>query len=254
MKKLVVIGLVLLSQTSFAAVTVKTWNNPECANGSCEVKAMRLHLDKFNSSKERMAGNSVGIELETTKKEDLKNYAFVQYIRGCLFTTSNIGEVRMATREFFGKQGQPFQHKTWELDSASDKDPIYWSNPDAGFDDLRGFEIPRNSTYVNDNPVVTDSYATWAGKITNLKNNKIFASDFPTPSYWEEKNGIITARTSSLQFKVCLHKVADIPASVDDPKSEIANPIVCMEWSSMYSLNFAKKTWVEKSTMESSCK
>lgn len=253
MNKLMMIGLLLGSQVSLAAPVVKTWVNPECANGDCEVKAMRLYVEKWNSTKERMAGNSMAAEIETSNKAALKKYAFVQYLQGCLFESSNLGETRMATREFFGKKGVPFKHKTMELDSASDKDPIYWSNDAAGYDDLRGFEIPRNSYYVNDNPVVTESYGSWAGKISNLKSNKIFASDFPTPSYWEEKNGIITARTASLNFKICLHKIEDIPVSVEDPKTQIGKAIVCMDWSSNYQFNFTKKVFVEKTTLHSTC-
>ncbi len=253
MKKLMMIGLVLSSQVAISAPTVKTWINPECASGDCEVKSMKLFVDKWNSPKDRMAGNSMAAEIETTSMSHLKKYAFVQYIKGCLFQTSNLGDVRMASREFFGKQGQPFKHVGWELDSASDKDPIYWSNDKAGYDEMRGFTIPRNSYYVNDNPTVTDGYGTWAGKISNLRGNKIYASDFPTPSFWEEKNGIITARVASLDFKICLHKIEEVPASVESPKTQIGAAITCMEWSSNYQMDFKKKTFVEKTGLHPAC-
>lgn len=253
MKKLIILSLLVSSQVSIAAPIIKTWNNPECATGECEVKSMKIYIDKINNNKERLAGNVVAAEIETTDKSHLKKYAFVQYLRGCLFETSNLGEVRMATREFFGKKGQKFLHKTWELDSASDKDPIYWSNTQAGYDDLRGFEIPRNSFYVNGNPSLTENYNTWAGKIKNLKENKIWISDFPTMSYWEEKNGFISARTASLQFKICLHRISDVPASVDDPKTNIEGAITCMDWNSSYQMNFTKKVFEEKGSVHSAC-
>lgn len=253
MKKLIVLSLLVSSQIGVAAPIIKTWNNPECATGECEVKSMKIYIDKLVSAKDRMAGNAVAAEIETTSKEHLKKYAFVQYIRGCLFETSNLGEVRMATREFFGKQGQPFLHKGWELDSASDKDPIYWSNTQAGYDDLRGFEIPRNSYYVNANPSLVENYNSWAGKIKNLKENKIWISDLPTMSYWEEKMGVITARTASLQFKICLHRISDVPATVADPKTVIGDALTCMDWNSSYQMNFSKKTFEEKATLHSAC-
>lgn len=254
MKKLILMTLILSSQVALSAPIVKSWVNPDCANGDCEVKGMKIFIDKYNSVKDRMAGNSVAAEIETTSNVSLANYAFVQYIKGCLFEMDNLGSMRIATRQFFGKQGQPFKHTSWELDSAGDKDPIYWSNDKAGFDDMRGFYIPRNSYYVNANPAVTESYGSWAGKLSNLKSNKIYISDFPTPSYYEEKAGIITARMASLEFKICLHKIADVPASVEDPKTIIGDAIICMDWSSNYQLDFKKKTWVEKTTMHPACK
>jgi hypothetical protein len=253
MKKLIMIGLILSSQVSFAAPTVKSWINPECATGNCEVKAMRLYVDKWNSTKDQMAGNSMAVEIETSSMSHVKKYAVVQYIQGCLFQTSNLGDIRMASREFFGKQGQPFKHVGWELDSASDKDPIYWSNDTAGFDEMRGFFIPRNSYYQNANSILTESANTWAGKISNLRENKIFASDFPTPSAWEEKNGIVSARIASLNFKICLHKVEDVPESVESPKTNIGAAMTCMEWSSNYQMDFKKKTFVEKTGLHPAC-
>lgn len=253
MKNLMMLGLVLSSQIALAAPTVKTWINPECATGACEVKAMRLYVDKWNSAKDQMAGNSMVVEIETTSMSHVKKYATVQYIQGCLFQTSNLGDVRMASREFFGKQNQPFKHVGWELDSASDKDPIYWSNDTAGYDEMRGFFIPRNSYYQNGNSMLNESANTWAGKITNLKANKIYAEDFPTPSAWEEKNGIVTARVASLNFKICLHKIDNVPATVDSPKTQIGDAITCMEWSSNYQMDFKKKTFVEKSGLHPAC-
>lgn len=253
MKNLMMIGLLLGSQVAFAAPTVKTWINPECGTGPCEVKSMKLYVDKYISVKDQLAGNSMAAEIETTDKSQLKKYAFVQYLKGCLFETSNLGDVRMATREFFGKKGVPFKHTSFELDSASDTDPLYWSNDAAGYDELRGFEIPRNSYYVNDNPALVENYGSWAGKLSNLKSNKIYASDMPTPSSWDERNGIIIARIASLDFKICLHKIEDVPATVDSPKTQIGKAIVCMDWSSNYQFNFAKKTFSEKTTLHPAC-
>ena len=236
------------------AATVLTWTNPECATGNCELKAMRLHIDKMNDNNYKMAGNNIVAELETTSKEHLSKYAFVQYIQGCLYETSNLGETKLAVREFFGKQGQPFKHVGWEIDSAGDKDPIYWSNPDAGYDELRGFEIPRNSSYINDNSMKTENYLTWAGKISNLRGNKIFADDMPTPSAWAQENGIVSARNSALKFKICVHKISDVPESVEDPKTQIEGALGCLEWSSNYQFNFKKKVFEEKTTIPAVCK
>ena len=246
-------ALIIFSASAVAAPSVKTWTNPDCANMSCEVKAMRLYVDKFNDPVDKMAGASMAVEIETSKPEQLKKYAVVQYIKGCLFETSVLGDHRIAYREYFGKKMQPFKHTDWELDSGTDADPIYWSNPDAGYDELRGFEIPRNSYYVNDNPAVTEKYGSWAGKLSNLKTSKIFASDMPTPSAWATQNGMIQARISSLQFKICLHKISDIPARTDTPRLQVENAIVCMDWASNFHFDFMKKIFVEKNEIHKVC-
>ena len=38
----------ILTKVAYAAPTVKTWINPECASGECEVKSMKLFVEKNN--------------------------------------------------------------------------------------------------------------------------------------------------------------------------------------------------------------
>lgn len=246
MKKLIIAALALSASASFAAPTVKTWLNPDCANGNCELKAMRLYTDKSQAN--RMAGTSMVAEIETTTKAQLKNYAIIQYIQGCLYETDSKGTIRMGSREFWARPGQIFKHVGYEIDSASDRDPIYWSNSNFGFDDLRGFFIPRNSYYENANSMLTESVGTWAGKISNLKENKLFVEDSPTPSAWDlnEETMKVTARISSLKFKICVHKIDDIPVVVDSPATEIPGALTCMTWDSNFNYNFATRKFEDK--------
>lgn len=247
MKTLIIAALAFSSISAFAAPTVKTWLNPECANGAeCELKAMRLYLDKTPAN--RMAGTTMVAEIETANKSQIKKYAIIQYIQGCLYETDSKGNVKMANREFWGKRSVPFKHVGWELDSASDRDPLYWSNPNFGDDDLRGFFIPRNSYYSNGNPFLTENWGSWAGKVSNLKENKVFIQDMPTPTAWDlnEETMKVSARISSLKFKVCVHKIDDVPATVESPATEIPGAIVCMNWDSNFNYNFATRKFEDK--------
>jgi hypothetical protein len=136
-----------------------------------------------------------------------------------------------------------------QLDSASDKDPIYWSNTRAGFDELRGFEIPRNSYYQIGTELLKQKTGSWAGKVSNLKNGaKIYADDMPTPSGWDlnAETMKVSARQSSLRFLICLHRIEDVPAVVDSPNTMIPNPITCMTWNSNFSYNFATRKFDDK--------
>lgn len=243
MKKFLFLTLAITS-LSHAAPVVKTWVNPDCASGSCELKGMKLFTEKYNT---KFAGTDMAAEIETTDKSALAKYAFVQYIEGCIFETNREGKVRMAQREFWKRKGQPFKHVGFELDSASDKDPIYWSNSIAGFDELRGFFIPRNSFYANANPIVTENFGAWAGKEKNVKESKIYVSDAPTPATWTtDENLRVVARNSSLRFKMCVHRIEDVPATVESPATQIENPIVCMDWNSNFIYNFATRKFEDK--------
>ena len=255
MKNTIIIALALTSTFASAAPAVKSWTNPECATGPCEVKGMKIFLEKTNAG--RLAGTTMVGEIETVNKADLKKYALVQYIEGCVYETRRDGFLRMGTREYWGKKSAPFKHVGMNLDSASDRDPIYWSNHLAGWDDIRGFEISRNSMYSYANPLLTESWGAWAGKVTNLKENKIFVQDAPTMSGWDldEETMKVTARNSSLKFKICLHKISDIPAEVELPNTEIENPIVCMNWDSNFLYNFATRKFVDnKEAIDPICK
>ncbi len=245
MKKLIIVALAF-SSVAQAAPSVKSWVNPECATGSCEVKGMKLYTQKISGN--RIAGMTAVGEIEATNKADLKKYSLVQYIEGCVFETDREGNIKMGTREFFGANGSPFKHVGFELDSASDKDPVYWSNPNAGYDELRGIEIPRNSMYSYANPLLTESWGAWAGKVKNLKENKIFISDTPTPSGWDldEETMKVSARISSLRFKICLHKTEDVPRTVESPATQIPGAIVCMSWDSNFNYNFATRKFEDK--------
>lgn len=248
MKFIVVVALLNLSLAALAAPAVKTWSNPECATGNCELKGMKLYIDT-NNGQYRMAGNAISAEIETVRKEDLAKYAFVQYIEGCVFETNSQGQIKMGTREYWGRQGQPFKHVGMQLDSAGDKDPIYWSNTKAGYDDLRGFEIPRNSYYQIGTEMLKTKTGSWAGKISNLKNGaKIYAEDMPTPSGWDldETTMKVSARQASLRFRICLHKIEDVPGTVDSPSTIIPGAITCMTWNSNFMYNFATRKFDDK--------
>ncbi len=256
MKSIIGLCTLLLSQIAFAgpqaAPVVQTWTNPECASGSCEVKGMKLSVTKYNAN--RMAGNNVSVEIETATKELVKKYAVVQYIKGCLYEILHTGEIKMGTREFFNNKGVPFLHKTFEIDSAKDRDPIYSSNPDAGWDELRGFDVPRNSYYANGDLTKDDTATMWAGKIKNLRGTKVYVADAPSVSNFDlDLNNKPIIQNSSLTFKVCLHEVSKVPRVAQSPTSIVPDPITCMEWSSNYLYDKAKHRFVEKKEISPVC-
>lgn len=251
-KNILILGaLTLLSQVAVAAPQVRTWINPACETGDCDVKAMRMYVTKGNNGK--VAGNTVVGEIETKDKETLRKYAFVQYIKGCNYEENSAGQRKFRIRTFFGKAGVPFQHKTFEIDSATDKDPIYWSNAFAGYDELRGFEVPRHSPYYTGNPETGEKYGSYAGKDKNLTSAKLYIQDAPSYSVLGFANGKLEAANASLDFKLCVYEISKLPKVENDPTMMYPDPINCMEWSSNYIFNFKKKTFEEKKEISSAC-
>jgi hypothetical protein len=256
MKILKPLTLAALITTTFVhadpPIITTYWTNPECASGNCEVRGMKIHVQKHNSRQQ--AGNFLAAEVETSSPELAKKYAFVQYVQGCIYEMTPDGKTKIGTRDFFGRDGQPFSHKEWEVDSGPDSDPIYNSNSLAGFDNFRGFEVPRNSRYMIKNPITTESYVGWAGKAKNIIDNKLFVADIPTMTSFDiSEDAKITARNSSLKFKICLHKIENVPRRMEAPGYEVAGAIKCMEWSSNYLYNFKTRKMVEQSEIQPAC-
>lgn len=257
MKSKFFLGLALvISSGAFAAEpapTITAWKNPECLSGNCEVKGMKMFIRKYRDTS--MGGAYMTAEMETASKDLLKKYAFVQYIEGCVFEENSKGETRLAYRENLGKKGQPFKHIGPEIDSGPDADPIYWSEPKAGFDELRGIQIYRHSGYATKNPMTNNDFGTWASKDKNLESAKLYVSDMPTWTHFtKDVNFSWTARNSSLKFKICLHKIADIPEKTVDGKLTVPNPIHCMEWASNYVYNKRTSRITEMKEIHPYCK
>jgi hypothetical protein len=245
MKWLAVLALI---PTAHAVIETKVWNNPACRTGACEVKMMKLTLDKTVSAE--YAARSLIAEFETTRPEQLKKFAFVQYIRGCLFKSDANGPTKMGTREFFGVGGQPFQHKGWEIDSAGEPDPIYWSTWNIGWDELRGFEILRNANYSTIKPEGVEP-EKWAGKVSNIKGrNVLYVADAPTGSMAFAGQDV---SNTSLDFKICLHEIKDVPRVAESKSQIVPNPIGCLEWSSNFVYDHAARRFRERTTPHPFC-
>ncbi len=254
MKTFMLALIALSAQSVLAAPEVKTWVNPACARGgACEVKSVKLILTKTLQAD--YAGRSLVAELETTTPAQLKKYAFVQYIRGCLFTANAQGPIKMGTREFLTRSGQPFKHVGWEIDSASDVDPIYWSTLNPGWDELRGFEITRNANYSYTDPNNGKDPERWAGKTSNITGrSRLYVADGPSPSMsGGTTNGQPSVTNSSLEFRICLHEISKIPKALETPGTLVADPIVCMDWASNFTYDFAARRFKERQAIDPYC-
>jgi hypothetical protein len=237
----------LLTQSAFAAYTTKSWVNP-CVGGNCEVKSMKIYITKEKSP--TMAGNMVVAEMGVSSIDAVKKYAFVQYIKGCTYQSNAAGKTQLTVRQYFGKQGVPFIHKDFEIDTGPDKDPIYGSNQYAGYDEFRGYEIPRHSGYYANNPLLPAPLRNWSGREDKLFEPKLWVDDNPSPSIVTGSGAI----NSSLNFKICIYEISKLPKKETAPGTIYPEPVNCMEWDSNYIYNFQKKVFEEKVGISSVCK
>lgn len=229
---------------------VKTWTNPDCANGSCEIKSIKLYLDKHLSRDLGM--QKMVAEFTASSPELVGKYAFVQYIRGCIFDSNAQGPIRYASRTYIGQTGQRFLHPEWQIDNVT-LDPIYFSTRNPGYDPIRGFEIPRNANYMVVDPKDGDE-VRWGGKLSNIVDNRLFVFDQPSPGSLGNMNGKPKATNTSLEFKTCLYAISDIPKKVENPSVEYPNPVACLEWNSRFHYNFSTRRFAESSTIHPYCR
>jgi len=248
--KFCLVPLALLATAVLAAPPIKKeWKNPECASGNCEIEGMRISVQASLSPQFGMT--TMVADMKARKPEFLKNYAFVQYIRGCVFESSKNGPIRLAAREYLGQSGLPFQHKTWQVDS-SQRDPIYWSTRNPGFDPIRGFTIPRNANYMVSDPSINEE-DRWGGKESNVLDNRLYVKDMPTGGSTSTSSTGVKAVNSSLEFKICLYKIENIPTTVDSSTGMLPDPVACLEWNAHYIYNFPLRRFATISSVHPYC-
>lgn len=243
---LLILGLGI---TAHAGAQSKVWQNPECLTGDCEVRSMALTISK--SVDVTIATKGVIAEMKTSKPEQLANYAFVQYLRGCVYESNEAGPTRHLTRRYLGSDGHIFKHVGWQVDSMT-PDPIYWSTRNPGFDEIRGFEIPRTANYMVVSPIKGDEQR-WGGKISNVVDNRLFVKDEPTSGAFSVQNGKAKAVNSALEFRMCLYHIKDLPKKVANAAVEYPNPIACLEWDVNFSYNFKTRRFVEGKGLHPYC-
>jgi hypothetical protein len=247
---LAILWVLSLSQAALATTLtqVQAWQNPECAQGPCALKSIRMvTYQDFDAGS---AASRVATSFKTSDKAQLKDFAFVQYIRGCGYSIDANGVRKMAARTNIGVSGVPFQHKTWQLDTGSTIDPIYQSDQAGGDDPLRGIHLPRTGSYYLVNPFTHQNPAQWGGLESNVKKPKLFVADAPTGSSVDSSGN---RSISSLEFRTCIYRVADVPESVDSADHVFPNALHCLEWKSNYAYDASTASFKPTTEIDPFC-
>ena len=204
----------------------------------------------------------MGAVIETTSPDCIRDYAVVQYIRGCVYHTRHAretgAEVERAfdvARRFRGPR-VVFNHPGFEVDQTQ-LDPMYAAYPSE--------EDRHALLYISDSPLRLRSDR--ASMLADMKpfNNPdqrtflkdlegttsvTFIADLPEGgvSGVNEAGTTITASNSSLDFRTCLYRVKDVPTTGDPADEGVApesgGPIQCFGWMSRYTFEPATKDFV----------
>lgn len=243
------IPLLLISSLSFAAVTkgkivVQKSTNSTCKDtDSCTLKEFKVEVNKYTVNLSEGGAPAHGFNAtasyRTERVSDLEDYAIVQFIRGCRFSSIKKAdgsiERSLGTRTYYGKT-EKFLHKNWQIDSI-DTDPVYYNNPDG----------KRHDFYRWDKKQVPTSYV-YGLPVTPL----LYVPDSPgTVSFSAD---IQMADNYTFEFRTCVYKTKDVPTELDPSNTTFARPVKCLDWAASYVYNFKTKKFDSPSGIDAFCR
>lgn len=216
---------------------IQVFTNIDCnKTNSCELLEFKLqtmqyqvHFAEGGSS----FGTDARISYKTRTSEKLEDFAVVQFIRGCKFTSLK-GQKYPMFREHFGKKAL-FRHPQWTIDSV-DGDPMYNSGPKKKRHAYyRWIKNKKEVFYGQERPSIPE----------------LFTTDLPgTASILSEDD---LATNISLQFRVCLFKTRDIPFEVSPNQLHFAEPLHCFDWASSYIYNDERQKFESQKELDPFC-
>jgi hypothetical protein len=241
------------AQSGFAAThspitisrTETTFLNSNCARtNTCSLKKVHFVADQYQIrvGADLNYGTRMVADYRTAASGDLKDYAFVQFIRGCQFESQEINHKIVysssITRELFDKM-VTFRSPNWIIDSI-DSDPMYNSLPN-------NTEFPRHVLYRYMDHGQVKFYGNQIPTDPTL-----FVRDLPGQSFAELKDN--WAQNTSLEFKTCMYKTKDIPLRTTPENLNFARPITCFSWHSSYVFNHKTKKFGSSKEIHPYCK
>ncbi|MFK8139372.1 MAG: hypothetical protein AB8E15_13515, partial [Bdellovibrionales bacterium] len=186
------------------------------------------------------------------RRTNYQDYAFVQYIKGCVFMSEKRPdgsvEYRDTAREFFGEYIK-YRHESWQIDSL-DSDPMY-KNMLPKYFDQDGVKFPqRHGFYEWSKTRVPDKKIHQFLYQSKPKGKYTYVTDRSANAFFADGQ----AKNVSLSFKMCLHRTKDIPFSVSSPDLKIAKPLHCFTFSNSKIYNHDTNQFESISGIHNYCK
>lgn len=225
----------------------KIFVNNDCKeNNSCDLKGVEYFVEDYKVGEEGdySYGTRFFARFETKSVRKLKKYVFVQFIKGCLFSSRMTdGWVEIMYNRTYHRNDKTkaviFKFPNWSIDSG-DFDPAYSTYP--GLSRFYGF---RWNT-------VFDSFSANTEELYGKKKPKVprlYIFDRPSQAFYLSG----WAHNVSLQFRTCIYKSKDVPAKVSYDNVNFAVPINCYEWNSSFVYNHATNEFESHPEVVSAC-
>ncbi|HVO93849.1 MAG TPA: hypothetical protein VMT22_13455 [Terriglobales bacterium] len=169
------------------------------------------------------------MEYETDSVDAIEKYAIVQFVKGCVFNSSQDGAGKVIRNvdyvvPSFG-ESVPLCFPEWVIDSQ-DTDPAYNSDPEYG----RFYLLRWNRPGFYDGP--TQKYYG----VEKPKTPIVYLTDYPAGAF-VTRTGV---KNAALEFKTCIYKAREVPTETRRENLNFAKPINCFKWQNVYIYDFAK--------------
>lgn len=244
--------------SSFTREEVYTPSKEECRKSdTCDLKQVIFRVQDIFMPKEdkddiALYWTKMYASYVTNALSSIEKYAFVQFIRGCVFTSEMLPGGEVVThlnviRRHMDTPEEPtlFRHLDWVIDSE-DADPVYSSGP--GLSGNRHFFLQWTTPPGDWDPDLAQGnlYGEERPKLP-----QVYVTDFPMPARHDPDGSV---RNSSLEFRVCLYKTADVPLATRGSDINFAAPIRCFEWNQSFVYNHEKNSWERPTGVVAECK
>ncbi len=221
--------------------------------GTCDLKLLLFVATDYRiglspKPEDQHYGTSLYATYETSSFVNLEEYAFVNFIRGCVYASyldPETGDTRIrydvAVRSF-GEYVE-FRFPDWIIDSV-DTDPVYWSNDDQ----------PRHYLYQwqqNIFPVPNRQMNLYGEAEQKPPKPRLFVTDYPSQAFMRLDGG---AQNVSLELRTCLYRSSDIPRTARRDTTDFGPPIACFDWRSSYVYNHALKKFESPKEIAAACR
>jgi hypothetical protein len=218
--------------------------------------------DENNKQAVLVFGTGFLAGIETTHVAALRKYSIVQFIRGCMWNSWIDGAGNLQTAFRIIRSGGHLGtrtlmvHREWTVDTNDDV-PAYhadkstgdqhylmqWSNPPPAW-------IPdRQQNLLGERqPTVPFGFITdYPGPGVVRPEQTVVRVDGSTVRIPQE------AQNSSLEFKTCVYKTTDVPATTTGSPDEFQKPIVCYQWHQSFVYNHTTSEMEMPPTLHSQC-
>ncbi|MBI3563829.1 MAG: hypothetical protein HY079_01375 [Elusimicrobia bacterium] len=238
---------------------------PAPSGGACGLKTFTVEdyeARMYDPAPERARVTVVGSVVETTSPDCVRDYAVVQFIRGCAYHERySLADGALIERTFdvarrLRGPRVVFSHPDFEVDNTG-LDPLYAAEPGEA-DRLALLYVPKSPLRLR-----SDAASLMADlKAFDRPDARVFLADAEGPtavtfvtdgpdggvSMVDEARTTLSVENASLDFKTCVYRVKDIPTTGDpagpDASPERGGPLACFSWMSRYNWDPAAQDFV----------